>query len=174
MAYRDKKILLCSFSLFPPPLLLPHSIYSSLMLCRSDEYHPSKSEMQRNLSLSFLTLFSLPFLVLLSSPPSLLLWVSLLSPSFDLISLTTLLSFLAYVDLILPHYDDLRFSFSGWPIKKQTAAAAASPAFPYIAVSFIRWPLLCILHYKLEYKNCPSVLFLCSDVICLNSVLQPR
>ncbi len=132
MAYRNKKILMLSFALFPPPSLLPPSIYSSPTLCRSDEYHPSKSEMQRNLS-HFSPLFpfslSLPF----SPPPS----VSLAPVSFSL-SLPDFLIYLPflpleYVDLILSHYDDLRFSFSCWPIKtKQQQQQQQQQALPFL------------------------------------------
>lgn len=92
MAYRSKKIL--SFS-YAPPLLLTPSIYSFLTLCRSDEYHPSKSEMQRNLSLSFPTLlFPSPYLSFLSPPV-------ILCPHFFLsffpISSPTFLSFLLHM-----------------------------------------------------------------------------
>lgn len=131
MAYRNKKYL-CSLSPFLPspllPSLLPPSIAisSSPMLCRSDEYHPSKSEMQRNLS-HFSPLFPLSYLSLFSPPPS----VSLAPLSFSL-SLPSFLIYLpflplAYVDLILSHYDDLRFSFSCWPIKTKQQQQQALP-----------------------------------------------
>lgn len=106
-------------SLFPPPSLLPPSIYSSPTLCRSDEYHPSKSEMQRNLS--FLTPLFLSLSLPFSPPPSVSLApLSVSLPDF-LIYLPCLP--LAYVDLILSHYDDLRFSFSCWPIKTKQQQA---------------------------------------------------
>lgn len=102
--YRREK---CSLSVLPPPWLLPSSIYSSPTLCRSDEYHPSKSEMQRNLSIVPQPPFSSAYLFLSLHPSSVF-------PPF-LIYFPFLL--IAYVDLILSHYDDLRFSFSCWPIK---------------------------------------------------------
>lgn len=107
-----------SFSLFPPPALLPPSIYSSPTLCCSDEYHPSKSEMQRNLS-HFSPLFPLSLSLPFSPPPSVSLALLSFSLSLSLPDFLIYLPFLplAYVDLILSHYDDLRFSFSCWPIK---------------------------------------------------------
>lgn len=80
-------------------------------------------------SLSFLTPLSPLLIFPFSPPPS----VSSAPLSFSL-SLPDFLIYLpflplAYVDLILSHYDDLRFSFSCWPIKtKQQQQQQALPS----------------------------------------------
>ena len=74
----------------PLPLLPPSiAISSSPTLCRSDEYHPSKSEMQRNLS-HFSPLFPLSYLSLFSLfPPSVSLAPLSFSRSLYPVSLST-------------------------------------------------------------------------------------
>lgn len=177
MTYRDKKYfcVLSLFSLHPccclTPSIPPYAL--SLWWISPKQIRDAEESLSRShFSPSFLSpFFSFPLhpLCFFWSPFFLSLSLSLFW--LDFLNYLPFLP-LAYVDLILSHYDDLRFSFSCWPIKKQTTAA--SLAFPYIALSLIRWPLLCILHYKLDYKNCPSVLFLYSSIICLNMVVQQR
>lgn len=72
----------------------------------------------RGISLISHPSFPSPYLSLSLHPP-LFLWLSCLSLSLSLPDFLIYLPFLplAYVDLILSHYDDLRFSFSCWPIK---------------------------------------------------------
>lgn len=84
------------------PTLVTASLHVLLpVLCRSDEYQPTKSEMQRNLpgSPSFLTAFTVYILL------------PLLSSLYLNSSFTVFFSFFAYMDIILFQHDDLRFGF---------------------------------------------------------------
>lgn len=106
--------------------------------------------MQRNLSLISHPSFPSAYLSLLLDSFSLPPLPPLLLPNF-LICLPFLS--LAYVGLILSHYDDLRFSFSCWPIKTKQQQQSCLSSYCRQTASLIRWPLLCILYYNLKYQN---------------------
>lgn len=108
------------------------------MPCRSDEYHLSKSEMQGNLSFPnhlFLPLIP-PFLSthsLLHLPPSFSVFLCPISLH------TSPSSPFANADLILSHYNDLRFSFSCCPALKPSRRS--KPCFSSYCRQTARQPL---------------------------------
>lgn len=106
-----------------PPSL---SLSLPLTLCCSDEYYPSKPELWRNLlflaALRCLLIF--PFLstpCVFIAPQSLFLLSLFPFNFFYLIFLP-----LTYVDLILSHYNDFRFSFTCRPLKPGSSSNAPS------------------------------------------------
>ena len=138
MAYRNKKYL-CFLSPFLPSPLPPSaaaSLHCHLFLpyALSLWWISPKQIRDAEESLSFLTplspLLSLPFLSL----PPLCFFGSPVFLSLSLPSFLIYLPFLplAYVDLILSHYDDLRFSFSCWPIKTKQQQQQQQQALPFL------------------------------------------